>query len=183
MTFWRCCSAKHSSVQRYNLTRIHCTGGQPVISLQAGSVEGYTDAERDLNKFLDRMAKVAPDVDKGCATFIWKLPNIRHSLPYPSINLGLTRTCHRVFLFGIRTCPGKGRGPNFQISSNVEELKTLQAKMLSTPTPKASDDARMSDLVNDNRKLGNKIRMTLKKEQVRKLCCFLLSCIHLGRVV
>ena len=55
--------------------------------------------------------------------------------------------------------------------------------MLSTPTPKASDDARMSDLVNDNRKLGNKIRMTLKKEQVRKLCCFLLSCIHLGRVV
>ena len=47
--------------------------------------------------------------------------------------------------------------------------------MLSTPIPKASDDARMSDLVNDNRKLGNKIRMTLKKEQVGKLFFFFIS--------
>ena len=38
-----------------------------------------------------------------------------------------------------------------KIASNVEELKTLQSKALDAPIQKASDDARMSDLANENR--------------------------------
>ena len=53
-----------------------------------------------------------------------------------------------------------------KISVNVEELKALQSKMLDAAIPKQSDDVRMSDLANDNRKLGNRVRITLKKEQV-----------------
>ena len=40
-------------------------------------------------------------------------------------------------------------------------------KVLNTPIPVAADDARMSDLANENRKLGTRVRATLKKEQVR----------------
>ena len=53
-----------------------------------------------------------------------------------------------------------------KISVNVEELKALQSKMLDAAIPKPSDEVRMSDLANDNRKLGNRVRITLKKEQV-----------------
>ena len=43
-------------------------------------------------------------------------------------------------------------------------------KVLNAAVPVAADDARMSDLANENRKLGNKVRATLKKEQVRNQC-------------
>ena len=46
----------------------------------------------------------------------------------------------------------------------------LVLKVLNTPVPVAADDSRMSDLANENRKLGIKVRATLKKEQVRNKC-------------
>ena len=53
-----------------------------------------------------------------------------------------------------------------KIGGNVEEMKALQSKILNAAVPKASDDARMTDLASENRKLGNRIRTTLKREQV-----------------